>query len=58
MSQRSLRNQIEESDYENKWSQWAKDVEWMSNHRKEKISPRKKRIEANHNITPLLCPGQ
>ena len=40
---------MEGSDYEDKWSQQADDVGWMSNYGKRKISPRNKRIEANHN---------
>ena len=49
MSQKSLKKQMEGSNYKDKWSQWADDVEWMSNHKKEKISLEKKRIQANCN---------
>ena len=49
---------MEGSDYEDKCSQRADDVEGMSNRekRKEKISP--KEIGVNRNITPLLSPRQ
>ena len=43
MSQRSLRKQMEGSDYEDKWSQQADDVKRVSNQRKEKISPGKEK---------------
>ena len=56
MSQRSLKKWMERSDYEDKWSQQANDVEWMSNCEKRKEKSEKKRIEANRNITPLLYP--
>ena len=42
MSQRSPRKQIEGSDYEDKWSQWASDVGWMSNHEKRKDKSKRK----------------
>ena len=45
---------MEGSDYEDKCSQRADDVKGMSNHGKRKVSPRKKRIGVNRNITPLL----
>ena len=32
---------MEGNDYEDKCSQWADDMERMSNHEKEKISPEK-----------------
>ena len=50
MSQRSLRNWIEGSDYEDKWSQWANDMGWMSNHKKSKDKSEKKR-EQEKNVT-------
>ena len=43
MSQRSLRKQMEGSDYEDKCSQQADDVGRMSNREKRKISPRKEK---------------
>ena len=59
MSLRSLRKQIEGSDYEDKCSQWANDMGWMSNREKRKDkSEEKKRIGANHDIIPLLSPRQ
>ena len=58
MSHRSLKKQMEGNNYKDKWSQRADDMEWTSNCGKEKMSPRKKRIGANHNITPPLCPRQ
>ena len=43
MSQRSLRKQIEGSDYEDKWSQQADDMGWMSNHEKRKEKSKKEK---------------
>ena len=42
MSQRSLRKWVEGSDYEDKCSQRADDVEGMSNHGKRQISLKEK----------------
>ena len=43
MSHRSLKKQMEGSDYEDKWNQWADDMEGMSNcvKRKDKSKKRK-----------------
>ena len=35
-------------------SQWADDMRWMSNHKKRNDKSKRKRIQVNHNITPLL----
>ena len=45
MSQRSLKKWMEGSDYEDKWSQQANDMGWMSNckKRKEKSKNQKNR---------------
>ena len=43
MSQRSPMKRMEGSDYEDKWSQQADDVGWMSNREKRKVSPRKEK---------------
>ena len=43
MSQKSLRKQMEESDYEDKWSQQADDMEWISNHKKRKDKSKKEK---------------
>ena len=43
MSHRSLKKWMEGSDYEDKCSQWAGDMERMSNHEKRKVSPRKEK---------------
>ena len=43
MRKRSPKKQMKGSDYEDKWSQWAIDVEWMSNHKKRKDKSRKKK---------------
>ena len=58
MSHRSSRKWIEGSDYEDKCSQQADDVERMSNREKRKDKSKKKRIGVNRNITPLLSPRQ
>ena len=58
MSHRSPTKRMEGSDYEDKCSQRADDVGWMSNREKRKVSPRNKRIGVNRNITPLLSPRQ
>ena len=42
MSHRSLKKQIEGSDYEDKCGQWADDVGRMSNREKRKVSPKEK----------------
>ena len=57
MSHRSLRNQMEGSNYKDKCGQWVDDVGRMSNHKKRNdTSERGKRIGVNCNITPLLSP--
>ena len=43
MNQRSLRKWMEGSNYEDKWSQWADDVERMSNHKKRKDKSKKQK---------------
>ena len=51
MGHRNLKKRMEGSDYEDKCSQQANDVERMSNREKRKDKS-KKRIGANHNISP------
>ena len=43
MSHRSPKKQMEGSDYEDKCSQWADDVERMSNHTKRKDKSKKRK---------------
>ena len=43
MSQRSPKKQMEESNYEDKWNQYANDMRWMSNHEKRKDKSKKQR---------------
>ena len=43
MSHRSPRKQMEESNYEDKWSQWVDDVDWMSNCKKRKDKSKKQK---------------
>ena len=33
---------MEGNNYEGKWSQWADDMEWMSNHEKRKDKSKRK----------------
>ena len=34
---------MEGSNYKDKWSQWADDMEWMSNHEKRKDQSKKEK---------------
>ena len=43
MSQRSLKKQMEGSNYKDKWGQQADDVEWMSNRKKRKDESEKEK---------------